>query len=49
MSYPTNYIFIAIWIAMIALAFVEGYVEGRNPWTSFAFCATKSESEPVPQ
>ena len=32
MSYPANYIFIAIWIAMVALSFVEGYVEGRNPW-----------------
>ena len=32
MSYPANYIFIVIWIAMVALSFVEGYVEGRNPW-----------------
>lgn len=26
------YIFILIWTAMIALSFVEGYVEGRHPW-----------------
>ncbi|MDP6533545.1 MAG: hypothetical protein QGH89_06975 [Candidatus Marinimicrobia bacterium] len=28
----TVYIFVWIWAAMIALSFVEGYVEGRNPW-----------------
>lgn len=28
----TLYIFVWIWAAMIALSFVEGYVEGRNPW-----------------
>ncbi len=25
-------IFIYVWIAMIALSFIESYVEGRNVW-----------------
>ena len=32
MEYPVLKIFFVIWLAMLALSFVEGYVEGRNPW-----------------
>jgi len=31
-NYPITEIFMWIWAAMVALSFVEGYVEGRNPW-----------------
>ena len=31
MEYPVLKIFFVIWLAMLALSFVEGYVEGRNP------------------
>jgi len=30
--YPVSKIFLCVWGAMTALSFVEGYVEGRNPW-----------------
>lgn len=30
--YPVAKIFLCVWGAMTALSFVEGYVEGRNPW-----------------
>ena len=32
MMYPVSKIFLCVWGAMTALSFVEGYVEGRNPW-----------------